>query len=124
MKRVATAIVAGAAVASLAYASASVLTVNAKPLQAGGDSVTCQEADNPVEVVWGLETGSNSVGSVTVKNIAEACWDSGAKVFVAIDGVPVLSGGNSPLITGASHTLAFPSPRAPESINDVRVYFG
>ena len=120
MKRVTTAVLAGVTVATLAYASASVLTVDAKPLQAGSDTVTC-DADG-VQVGWGFESDDSSVRSVSVRGIDEQCFNSGARLFVAIDGVRVAGDGVS--ITAPSHTIPFAPYRAPESINDVKVWIG
>lgn len=123
MKRVATAIVAGAAVASLAYASASVLTVTSKPLQAGGASVTC-DVDG-VNVRWGLETTANEVQSVKVEGIDSACYGKGASVFVGIDGG---EGKYKQALTTAPAdgvvSISLPAGTAPESINDVKVWIG
>lgn len=119
MKRALTAVLAGATVATLAYASASVLTVESKPLQAGGTSVEC-DADG-VQVSWGLETDDNSVRSVTVEGIDATCFNTGAELFVAIDGKRVPGAVE---ITQASHSIPFTPYRTPESINDVKVWIG
>lgn len=117
MKRITTAVIAGATVATLAYASASALTVDSKPLQAGSDTVTCDE--NGVQVAWGLETDDNSVRNVKVADIAEACH--GAKLFVAVNGVRVGSGWT---ITGSTTSFALKSGTTPESIENVTVWIG
>src|SRR5690606_21551306 len=120
MKRVTTAVLAGVTVATLAYASASVLTVDAKPLQAGSDTVTCDA--NGVQVGWGFESDDASVRNVTVRGIDSECVNSGAKLYVSVDGVRVPGDGIA--ITGASHSIPFAPYRTPARINDVKVWIG
>lgn len=119
MKRVTTAVLAGATVATLAYASASALTVDSNPLQAGYDTVAC-DADG-VTVNWGLETDDNSVRSVKVGDIHSDC--NGAKLFVAVNGERVDADGFE--ITTATHSVPFEAPYpTPESIHNVKVWIG
>jgi hypothetical protein len=118
MKRVTTAVLAGVTVATLAYASASVLTVDSKPLQAGSDTVTC-DADG-VGVEWALETDDNSVYWATVTGIDDKC--AGATLFVAVNGERLTQDGTP--ITANSHQVRFADRPSPESINDVKVWIG
>jgi hypothetical protein len=115
MKRIITALAGGAAVATLAFASASVLTVDGGTIQAGGDGVTCDT--NGVKANWGLETDDNTVRSVRVSDIHEDCI--GAEMFISVDGAPA----KKVAITGPSASLAFPAPYlAPENIDDIRIW--
>lgn len=118
MKRVTTALVAGAAVASLAYASASALTVNSVGLQVGETSVTCDE--DGVKVNWGLETTSDLVHYVRVHDISSEC--NGSKLFVAVDGTRVPNDGI--VIGQSSHTFNFSEALHAEDIEKVKVWIG
>ncbi len=114
MKRIITALAGGAAVATLAFASASVLQVDGGTIQAGSAGVTCDS--DGVKVNYGLETDTNSVNSVRIEGIDSAC--EGAEMFVAINGDRV---GAVTLTAAASQSVAITS-RTPESINNVKIW--
>lgn len=118
MKRITTAVLAGATVATLAYASASLLEVDSKPIQAGFDTVSCDT--DGVDVGWGFESDSSTVSSVTVRDIASECV--GYKMFVDVNGERV--GGNSIPITGDSISIKFDPVRTVKSIDNIRVQIG
>jgi hypothetical protein len=115
MKRIITALAGGAVVATVAFASASALTVDAGTIQAGGGSVTCDT--DGVKANWGLETDDNSVRFVRVSGIDEAC--EGAKIFVKVDGGPT----RNAVIDGEQTIISFPAPYlVPEDIENVRIW--
>lgn len=108
MKRLAVALVAGAAVSTVAYASASALAVDGGTIQAGADTTLSCDADG-VKANWGLETDDNSVRSVRITGIDAAC--AGAEIFVAVNGERVGDG-------------TIPAPASEGADVDVRVVFG
>ena len=116
MKRLAVALAAGAAVSSLAFASASVLNVDGGTIQAGQDTTLSCDADG-VKANWGLETDDNSVRSVRISDIADACV--GADMFVSVNGQPA----KKVTIAGDQASFAFTAPYpSPESINDIKIW--
>lgn len=123
MKRLAVALVAGAAVSTLAYASASALAVDGGTIQAGADTTTCD--DDGVKANWGLETDSNSVQFVRIEGIDAAC--AGAEVFVAVNGERVGDATVVPAPETAGDdvqvrvSLGEPYP-TPESIRNVKIW--
>lgn len=115
MKRLAIALAAGAAVSSLAFASASVLNVDGGTIQAGQDTTSC-DADG-VKANWGLETDDNTVRSVRVSGIDGACV--GADMFVSINGAAA----KKVTIAGDQASVAFTAPYpSAESINDIKIW--
>jgi hypothetical protein len=116
MKRLLTALLAGAAVFSIAFASAALLEVRGETIQAGVDTdVTC-DADG-VDANWGLETDDNTVRNVRISDINQTCF--GAEMFVQVDGVDL----GSTIIDANSETFSFSSPYpAPETINSLRIW--
>jgi len=116
MKRLVTALAAGAAISTIAFASASVLTVDGSTIQHGADGVSC-DADG-VKANWGLETDDNSVRNVRVAGIDTNCV--GDTMFVKVDNKPVVS----KVITAAGQeTFAFTAPfPTPESINSIKIW--
>ena len=115
MKRLVTALVAGAALSTVAYASASVLTVDGSTIQAGSSGVSCDA--NGVNANWGLETDDNTVRSVRISEIDTACV--GDVMFVKVDGRPVMN----KTIAGPSESFAFTGGfPAPETINDIKIW--
>lgn len=115
MKRLAVALAAGAAVSTLAYASASVLSVDGGTIQAGGSGVSCDT--DGVKANWGLETDDNTVRSVRIDGIDTKC--TGADMFVAVNGTRV----GKATISGTSVSLPLATPfPSPESIQNVKVW--
>lgn len=117
MKRLLTALLAGAAVFSIAFASAAALNVNGNVIQAGVDSDLRCDADG-VDANWGLERDDNSVRNVRIVNVADAC--AGAEMWIQINGTanygPVtISGGE------ANFPFSAPYP-TPESLGTLRVW--
>jgi hypothetical protein len=116
MKRLAVALAAGAAVSTLAFASASVLSVDGGTVQAGGDTTLSCDADG-VKANWGLETDDNSVRSVRIDGIDASCV--GSDLFVSINGAAA----KRVTIDAPSESIAFTAPfPTPESINDLRIW--
>jgi hypothetical protein len=115
-KRIAVALAAGAAVATVGFASASALTVDAATIQYGTASVT-GDADGVV-VNWGLETDTNTVDFVRVSGLDAAV--AGADVFVKIDGGNTLRGA---VPAGGGQVKITPSaPLDPSTIETVEVW--
>jgi hypothetical protein len=118
-KKLLTAVLGGTAVATLAFASASALTVDGGTLQAGAySSLTCDS--DGVKVNWGLETGDNTVQNVRISGIDAAC--AGAKIFVKTN---LMSNGVSAVVPEGASQVSIPLPSpfpAPEDINAVRVW--
>lgn len=116
MKRLLAALLAGAAVFSIAFASAALLEVRGETIQAGVDAdVTCDA--NGVDANWGLERDDNTVRNVRISDIDPAC--AGADMFVQVDGKNL----GSTTIDSTSESFAFSSPfPAPETINTLRVW--
>jgi hypothetical protein len=80
-KRIAVALAAGAAVATVGFASASALTVDAATIQYGTASVT-GDTDGVV-VNWGLETDTNEVFNARITGFDAAV--QGADVLVKVN---------------------------------------
>lgn len=119
MKRILGALLAGAAVFSIAFASAAALGVNGNVIQAGVDNDLQCDHDG-VNANWGLETSDNTVRYVRIVDIDPAC--NGAEAFAKINNAPgdalgpvVISGGQARF----NFTAPFPSP---ESIESLRVW--
>jgi hypothetical protein len=116
-KKLLTAVLGGTAVATLAFASASALTVDGGTIQAGVDtSLACDE--NGVKANWGLETDDNTVRSVRISGIHADC--AGAEMFVKVNDLPR----QKVLLTGAeSQSFAFAAPYpTPENIQSIRIW--
>ncbi|MCE0488001.1 hypothetical protein [Ornithinimicrobium sediminis] len=121
MKRIITALAGGAAVATLAFASASLLDINSgATLQTGDASTTCDE--NGVDLAWALETDDVSVGQpalvywLTVSDIASEC--EGAELYVNIDGADAII---STIGSAGSERVDFATPLEAQDIENVRV---
>lgn len=85
MKRLLFALIAGAMVFTVAFASAAALNVNGNTIQAGTDTdLACD--DNGVNAGWGLETGDNTVRYVRIEGIDPSCF--GQELFVKVNSRP------------------------------------
>jgi hypothetical protein len=116
MKRLLFALIAGAMVFTVAFASAALLEVRGETIQAGVDTnVTCDA--NGVDANWGLETDTNLVYNVRISDIDPAC--EGADMFVSVNGAHALK---VTLDGTSSAKFTFPAPLSPESINDIKVW--
>jgi hypothetical protein len=117
MKKLITAVLGGTAVASLAFASASMLTVDGGTIQAGQDGSLYCDTDG-VKANWGLETGDNSVRSVRIDGIDSAC--AGAEMFVSVDGAEA----KKVLLTASGEaSVSFTSPYpTPESLETIKIW--
>lgn len=120
-KKLITAVLGGTAVASLAFASASALTVNGGVLQVGDDTdLTCDP--DGVKVNWGLETDDNLVYSAQITDISDAC--AGADVVLktnlhAVDEKEVATADAS-----GSVRVHFDTPLDAQALETVRVWIG
>ena len=116
MKRLLAALLAGAAVFSIAFASAAALNVNGNVIQAGEDlSVACDP--DGVDANWGLERDDNTVRNVRIVNIADAC--AGAEMWIQINGVDDYG---PAVIAGGQANFPFSSFYTPEEILSLRVW--
>jgi hypothetical protein len=114
MKRLALALAAGAAVSTLAYASASALTVDGGTIQAGKATISCDT--DGVEVHWGLETDDNSVSYVKVTDIDAACTD--ATMFVKLNNGDT----ESATIAGGEVRFNIDPAMTAQSIKDLKIW--
>jgi hypothetical protein len=119
MKRILAALMAGAAVFTIAFASAATLGVNGNTIQAGVDNDLRCDLDG-VNAAWGLETTDNTVRSVRIEDIDPACVGSDA--FVKIN--EAAGDALGPVtITSTSATFRFTAPYPhPEDIGSLRVW--
>lgn len=113
-----TAVLGATAVASLAFASASVLTVDGGTVQAGVASSLSCDTDG-VKANWGLETTDNTVRSVRISGIDPAC--EGAEMWVRTN---TMSEAAKVELDGSDQaTVRFTAPfPAPESLESVRIW--
>lgn len=117
-KRLITAVLGGTAVASLAFASASVLTVHGGTVQAGVASGLSCDTDG-VKANWGLETDDNTVRSVRISGIAADC--AGADMWVKTN--TMTSPAKVTLDGSDQATVRFSAPYpSPESLDAVRIW--
>ena len=116
MKKMITAVLGGTAVATLAFASASMLNVDGGTIQAGGDNTLYCDVDG-VKANWGLETNTNTVTNVRISDIDAAC--EGADMFVLVNGVPRQK---ITLSAAESQTVPFPAPVTPESLESIKIW--
>lgn len=116
-KKMLTAVLGGTAVATLAFASASALTVDGGTIQVGADNTLACDTDG-VKANWGLETDDNTVRSVRISGIAAEC--AGAEMFVEVNDLPrqkvVLTAAES-----QSFPFAAPYP-SPRDIDSIRIW--
>jgi hypothetical protein len=116
MKRLLAALLAGAAVFSIAFASAATLTVNGEVIQAGVDfDLQCDA--NGVNGNWGLETDTNHVSNVRIDDIADACF--GAQMWVRINETDTYG---PVTIDANSETFDFNGWYFPEDLTSLRVW--
>lgn len=120
MKRLLFALIAGAMVFTVAFASAAVLNVNGNVIQAGVDgNVTCDS--DGVDTAYGLETSDNSVRYVRIENIDPAC--NGADAFLKVNEASGDAQGPVTIADGkATFHFAGPTYPTPESITSIRVW--
>lgn len=117
MKRLLAALLVGAAVFSIAFASAAALTVNGEVIQAGVDSdLACDP--NGVNGNWGLETDTNRVTFVRIDDIDSAC--SGAQMWVRINETDTY--GPNTLDGSGQSTFHFNGFYTPEELSSLRVW--
>lgn len=118
MKKLLLAVLGGTAVASLAFASAASLTVDAGVLQAGVNAdLACD--DNGVKVNWGLETDDNSVYFADVIGIDEECM--GADIVLRTN---LMEDPLAGTITGDTHRFTFSPIQDATALTAVRVWIG
>lgn len=120
MKRLLAALLAGAAVFSIAFASAATLGVNGNVIQAGVDGDVRCDTDG-VDTAYGLETGDNTVRYVRIENIDPAC--DGADAFLKVNEAAGDAMGPVTIADGkATFRFAGPTYPTPESISSIRVW--
>lgn len=121
MKKMLTAVLGGTAVATMAFASASLLTVDGGTIQAGSNVASLACDVDGVKANWGLETKNppNSVMSVRISDIAEEC--GGAEMFIKTN---LMDEAKMVKLDGSdSATLRFDAPYpAPEDITAIRIW--
>jgi hypothetical protein len=129
VRRLLAALMVGAAVFGIAYASAAALNVNGGTIQAGSDvTLTCTSSANVDG--WGLETSDGLVYTVRV-TYDPACAGNDMFIVVTEGGVAVAdaskqpldnsgSTGNLPLTVLGSSTTA--NPRSAAAITDVHIF--
>ncbi|WP_162802942.1 hypothetical protein [Ornithinimicrobium avium] len=116
MKKIIAAVLGGTAVASLAFASASLLTVDGGVIQAGvSTDLTCD--DTGVKVNWSLETGTNSVSGVRIEGIDAAC--AGAEMFVRTN---VMDDSTKVTLDGSGQARVGFAPTSPESLESIKIW--
>jgi hypothetical protein len=103
MKRLLLALIAGAMVFTVAFASAASLGVDGSTVQAGVDTDLRCDA-NGVNAGWGLETDTSLVTSVRIEDIDPACV--GDELFVKVNDSATTYHHE---ITGASESFSFPA---------------
>jgi hypothetical protein len=119
MKRLLTALIAGAAVFTIAFASAATLGVNGNVIQAGVDGDVRCDTDG-VNTAYGLETTDNTVRSVRIESIDPAC--NGADAFLKVNEAAGDAMGPVTIADGKA-TFQFTAPYpTPESISSIRVW--
>ncbi|MGD8199120.1 hypothetical protein ACQE98_00480 [Ornithinimicrobium sp. W1679] len=116
MKKLITAVLGGTTVATLAFASASMLNVDGGTIQAGGDSTLYCDTDG-VKANWGLDTETNSVSSVRISGIDAAC--EGAEMFIKVNDVPRVK---MTLTDADSQSVKFPAPVTSESLESIQIW--
>ena len=114
MKRLVTALAAGAAVSTIAFASASVLGVDGSTIQHGQDGVSCDT--NGVNANWGLETDDNSVRSVRISEISSACI--GDELFVKVNDRAV----QKKVIAGPSESFTLSPQMTADEVGNVEIW--
>jgi hypothetical protein len=119
MKRLLAALLAGAAVFSIAFASAATLGVNGNVIQAGVDGDVRCDTDG-VNTAYGLETSDNTVRYVRIEDIDPAC--NGASAFLKVNESAGDALGPVEIVDGqARFNFSSPYP-SPESISSIRVW--
>jgi hypothetical protein len=119
MKRLLAALLAGAAVFSIAFASAATLGVNGNVIQAGVDGDVRCDTDG-VNTAYGLETTDNTVRYVRIESIDAAC--NGADAFLKVNEAAGDAMGPVTIADGKA-TFHFSAPYpSPESISSIRVW--
>lgn len=119
MKRLLLALIAGATVFTVAFASAATLNVNGNVIQAGVDGNVKCDTDG-VNTAYGLETSDNTVRYVRIEDIDAAC--DGADAFLKVNEAAGDAMGPVTISDGQA-TFRFTSPYpTPESISSIRVW--
>lgn len=131
MKRFLVALMAGAAVFTLAFAAAAQLGVNGGTIQAGQD-VDLRCDPNGVTVRgWGLEQSTGEVHTVRVGRIDEECWNSnqygpGNEQMIfgnILDGDGnVLTETAPKIVTMDTETLTFDTPQQAVDIDGLELF--
>lgn len=117
MKKIITAVLGGSVVATLAFASASLLTVDGGTIQAGQDNSLYCDADG-VKANWGFESTDGTVRGVRISGIDAACL--GSTIFVKTNGMT--GDALSAEITGDQARVNFPMPYpTPESLESIEI---
>jgi hypothetical protein len=119
VKRLLVALISGAAVFSIAFASAAALDVNGGTIQYGEDNqLTCTSSANVAG--WGVETDTNLTSHVRISYDPDC---AGNDMFVKItqNGTVIRSVSKQPLdATGSTGNLGF-TPVSTEAITDIHI---
>lgn len=119
-RKTAAGVIVGLGVATVGFASASLLNLDATTIQSGQDSVTSQVST--VQTNWGLEFDDNSVRFVRFSN-----FDSdviGDKAFVRVldnNGAEIAEGSFTIGGTATTDRIALPATTNPANIGSVLV---
>jgi hypothetical protein len=119
VKRLLVALISGAAVFSIAFASAAALDVNGGTIQYGEDNqLTCTAGANVDG--WGVETDTNLTSFVRI-NYNPACAGNDMFVKITQGGTVIRSVAKQPLdASGSTGNLAF-TPVSTEAITDIHI---
>jgi hypothetical protein len=122
MKRFIVALIAGAAVFTLAFGAAAALSVNGEVIQAGSTNDLVCDSDGIVVDGWGLETDAPArVYWVRFAGIDTNC--DGANMFINVTsgGVEITEGGPV-VLSGTTAQVNFDTPVDPAAITDLEVF--
>jgi hypothetical protein len=123
MKRFVVALIAGAAVFTLAFGAAAALNVNGEVIQAGATFDVVCDADGIQVDGWGLETDTSLVSYVRFAGVDTAC--DGAAVFVNVIGpfsTEIMEGGPVTVPGGGTVQVPFDAPVNAADIYGLQVF--
>lgn len=120
MKKIIAAVVGGTAVASLAFASASMLDVDGGVVQTGATTNGLACDDDGVKIDWALETDDNKVHFATIKGVDEECAGAALVLRTNLGSKDVTT-----IPTGGGDVrIDFGTPLNAEALSSARVWIG